>query len=114
VDTATEHDAEPVAAAPASPGDDCGTDDPLVQRIADAIDRTVYVGGFHGPQIAAVRVLADHELRRALAAAAVVADLDRDHQPVRWAPDSPTVVCRAGCGAHPCHTRDVLDRMRQP
>jgi hypothetical protein len=110
VDTVTEHDAEPVAAAPASPGDDCGTDDdPLVQRIADAIDRTVYVGGFHGPQIAAVRVLADRELRAALRAADVVRALSEQHRPRQWGPGSDVVVCDTCSTAFPCSVRAALD-----
>jgi hypothetical protein len=92
---------------PPAAGDDAP--DPRVERIAAAINRWVWER--RGPHAAAVRVLADAELRHALAAADVVAVLDREHQPVRWAADSDVVVCTAGCGAHPCHTRDVLDRM---
>lgn len=106
MDTTTNPDTPaPAADAPAV---DAGSD-PLTDRVAAAIDR--YVWERRGPLAAAVRVLADAELRHALAAADVVAALDREHQPIRWADDSPTVVCSAGCGAHPCHTRDVLDRM---
>ena len=77
-------------------GGDDGDD--LTERIAAAIDR--YVWHRNGPHDAAVRVLADVELRRALRAADVVAQLDARHQPVRWADDSDVVVCSCGHGAY--------------
>lgn len=88
--------------------------DPRTERIAAVIDRWVYRGGFHGPQLAALRVLADDELRAGLAAADVLRSLDEQHQPRRWSEQSDVVVCTAGCGAFPCRTRDVLDGGFQP
>jgi hypothetical protein len=83
----------------------------LTDRLATIVDRYVYAGGTHGHHDAAVRILADDTIRHALAAADVVADLDREHQPVAWAVGSDVVVCTCGRGAHPCPDRVILDRL---
>ena len=79
--------------------DDAAGDGPaLTDRLAACIDR--YVWHRNGPHDAAVRVLADQQLRDALRAADVVAELDARHQPVRWAASSDVVVCSCGHGAY--------------
>ena len=83
--------------------------DPRTERIAAVIDRWVYRGGFHGPALAALRVLADDELRDALRAADVVRSLDEQHQPRQWGPGSDVVVCDVCQRAYPCAVRTALD-----
>jgi hypothetical protein len=104
--TATDPATAPFDTAGASTDDD-GAADPLVERIAAAIDRWVWHR--NGPRDAAVRVLADEQLRDALRAADVVATLDREHQPRRWGDQSDVVVCDCCQRSWPCSVRAALD-----
>jgi len=90
-------------------GDDTAVGDgpTLLERLTDAIDKWVWHR--NGPHDAAVRVLADQQLRDALRAADVVAQLDRAHQPRRWSEQSDTVVCDVCHIAFPCAVRTALD-----
>lgn len=82
--------------------------DPLPVRLETIVVEAVFKGGIHGPRTAVTRILADPELAGCLKAAEIVAQLDAEHRPRRWAPDSPTVSCTAGCGSYPCQIRKML------
>jgi hypothetical protein len=62
-----------------------------------------------GPRVAAIAILEQPAIRAALRARDVVRALSEQHRPRQWGPGSDVVVCTAGCGAHPCATRALLD-----
>lgn len=93
--TSTSTSAEPLADRPE-----------LEQRLAAVIDRYCYAGGPHGPHNAAIRVLADPEVRAGLAALPVLNQLRADHRPRRWAADSDAVTCT--CGRGDCQVATAL------
>lgn len=101
--TAVGVDTEPLNVV----ADNRGSLDVIVQRLSGRFDRIMWDPD--GDILCALAAVSDPDIRDGFRAARIVAKLDGIHQPVRWAADSPTVVCRAGCGAYPCATRDILD-----
>jgi hypothetical protein len=87
---------------PAPPQQDLAA---LLHTLKTIIDNLVW--RTNGPHVAALAVIAQPHISNALAALDVLHHITQLHQPVRWAPDSPTVVCTGGCGAFPCPTAQL-------